>query len=359
MKTACAGAPPIADAYACAPTAQDPCGRVARMNMTPMMVRERTARLVRTLLIAAPLLVGLSTTARAQISVGVELPSVRIGVNFDTYPDMVVIPGYPVYYDPQADANYFFYDGDYWIFRDDIWYTSGWYNGPWRSVDPDAVPLYLLRVPVRYYRQPPSYFRGWGEDAAPRWGEHWGHQWDQRHSGWDRWNRGSSPRAAPLPVYQRQYTGGRYPDSVARQRVLQSHSGHGPQGRGGYPAGHPAAHPGGHPQHTVRGQHSAPADARTPQRQPVRQHTYQAQPAYQPPSHAPQGRPNVHTNVQHAPQGRPNVHTNVQHAPQGRPNGNRNVQHAPQGRPNVHGNVQHAPQGRPNGNRNAQHAPPQ
>jgi len=288
-----------------------------------MMVRERTARIVRTLLIAAPLLVGLSATADAQIRFGVELPSIRIGVNFDRYPDLVVIPGYPVYYDPQSEANYFFYDGSYWIFRNDTWYSSGWYNGPWRSVDPEAVPLYLLRVPVRYYRQPPPYFHGWGEDAPPRWGQHWGHRWEQRHAGWDQWKRGSGPRAAPLPVYQRQYSGGRYPDSLARQRAIQSQS------------------------------------APTPQRQPMRQRTTQAQPAYRAPSHAPQGRPSGNGHAQHAPQGRPSGNGHAQHAPQGRPSGNGHAQHAPQGRPSGNGHAQHAPQGRPSDKGHAQHAPPQ
>ncbi|MGA7180705.1 MAG: recombinase family protein [Thiobacillaceae bacterium] len=38
---------------------------------------------------------------------------------------------------------------------------------------------------MRYYHRPPAYFRGWGYDAPPRWGEHWGRNWDQRRSGWD------------------------------------------------------------------------------------------------------------------------------------------------------------------------------
>ena len=35
------------------------------------------------------------------------------------------------------------------------------------------VPLFILRVPVRYYRQPPVYFREWRSNAPPGlWGEH-------------------------------------------------------------------------------------------------------------------------------------------------------------------------------------------
>src|SRR6267378_3174528 len=81
--------------------------------------------------------------------------SVSIGINLPVYPNLVPVPGYPVYYAPQLDSNYFFYDGMYWVFQGDSWYASSWYNGPWGIVSPEVVPLYVLRVPVRYYRQEP------------------------------------------------------------------------------------------------------------------------------------------------------------------------------------------------------------
>jgi hypothetical protein len=124
------------------------------------------------------------------------------------------------------EANFFFYDGLYWIYQDDNWYESSWYNGPWWLVDPDDVPLYLLRVPVRYYRMPPAYFIGWQFDAPPRWGDHWGHDWNQRRSGWDRWDHRSIPTPAPLPAYQRQYSGDRYPKQVEQQRELHQQNYH-------------------------------------------------------------------------------------------------------------------------------------
>lgn len=104
------------------------------------------------------------------------------------------------------------------MFPGDNWYASEWYNGPWQLVGADDVPLYLLRVPVSYYRQPPEYFRGWPGDAPPRWGQHWGRDWEGRRVGWDKWDRKFVPRAAPLPVYQGQYSGDRYPREPA-QRV--------------------------------------------------------------------------------------------------------------------------------------------
>ena len=147
-------------------------------------------------------LLGVATAAPAQVN---------IGINISLFPELVQVPGYPVYYAPRHEANYFFYDGLYWVLVDDVWYSSDWYNGPWYRVAPDYVPVYLLRVPVRYYRHPPAYFRGWQPNAPPRWGEHWGRDWEQRRAGWDRWNRAAVPKPAPLPTYQRRYSGDRYP----------------------------------------------------------------------------------------------------------------------------------------------------
>ena len=126
-----------------------------------------------------------ASSANAQVSVGIALPGISIGVNVPVYPQLVRVPGHPVYYDPRANSNYFFFDGLYWVYHDDTWYESTWYNGPWYVAEPDLVPQYLLRVPVRYYRQPPQYFRGWRADAPPRWGDHWGRDWQERRRGWD------------------------------------------------------------------------------------------------------------------------------------------------------------------------------
>ena len=162
-------------------------------------------------------------SASAQVRVAIGFPAVTVGINVPVYPQLVRVPGYPVYYAPQANANYFFYDGLYWVYQQDTWYASTWYNGPWQVIAPEAVPVHVLRVPVRYYRQPPTYFRSWSADAAPRWDEHWGSSWEQSHRGWNSWNRNSMPQVAPLPVYQRQYTGNRYP-SIEQQHILRVQS---------------------------------------------------------------------------------------------------------------------------------------
>ena len=175
-------------------------------------------------LIVLSMLFCSATFAGAQISIGIGLPNLSIGINLPVYPELTPVPGYPVYYAPQVNANYFFYDGMYWVYQNDNWYASTWFNGPWAFVEPYAVPLFVLRIPVRYYRQPPVYFRGWQSNAPPRWGQHWGREWEQRRGGWNRWNRASVPARAPRPSYQRQYSGDRYPREVEQQHELRSRS---------------------------------------------------------------------------------------------------------------------------------------
>jgi hypothetical protein len=177
---------------------------------------------MRRLLVALAIALGPILPAQAQIRIDFGSHGVSIGIDVPVYPRLVRVPGYPVYYAPQANSNYFFYDGLYWVYQSDNWYASSWYNGPWEAVEPYDVPLYLLRVPVRYYRHPPAYFHGWRADAPPRWGEHWGNDWERRRSGWDQWDHRSVPAAAPLPAYQRKYSGDRYPRAPEQQVTIRS-----------------------------------------------------------------------------------------------------------------------------------------
>ena len=180
---------------------------------------------MRCALIVLLLLLCAVRPAAAQVSIGIGLPSINIGINLPAFPELVVVPGSPVYYAPRLDGNFFFYDGLFWAYQGDNWYASSWYNGPWALAAPEIVPVFILRVPVRYYRHPPVYFRGWQSSAPPHWGEHWGREWEQHRGGWDKGPRGPAPRPAPLPVYQRQYSGPRYP-SVDRQPALVSRNYH-------------------------------------------------------------------------------------------------------------------------------------
>jgi hypothetical protein len=180
---------------------------------------------MRHLLIAFLLLLGSTTSAMAQLSIGIGIgmPGVSIGINLPMYPELVRVAGYPVYYAPSLNSNFFFYDGMYWVYQGDNWYASSWYNGPWGLVAPAYVPLFILRIPVRYYRAPPAYFRGWQPDAPPRWSEHWGQEWQQQRSGWDQWKHSAAPAPAPLPTYQRRYSGDRYPPAEQQRSVQSQH----------------------------------------------------------------------------------------------------------------------------------------
>ena len=163
-------------------------------------------------------LIGLMMAATAATASQASV-NVSIGINIPTYPRLVAVPGSAVYYSPVVDANYFFYDGLYWVFDGDQWLSSSWYNGPWRSVGPEYVPVYLWQVPVRYYRRPPAYFHSWRRDSAPRWGDHWGADWRSHHHGWDRRDHHVRHTPAPLPHYQRQYTGNRYPQLDQQSQI--------------------------------------------------------------------------------------------------------------------------------------------
>jgi hypothetical protein len=181
-------------------------------------------RNMRHTILALSILLCPMVSAAVPIDISVGFAGIDIGISMPTYPELVLVPGYPVYYDPRANSNYFYYDGQYWVYQDNNWYSGDWYNGPWQLVGPEYVPLFVLRVPVRYYRAPPIYFHGWNVDAAPRWGEHWGQEWAQRHEGWNHWDNRGAAIVAPLPVYQKQYAGERYPQA-AQQRSIQSENG--------------------------------------------------------------------------------------------------------------------------------------
>lgn len=153
-----------------------------------------------------------------------------IDVDVPEYPQMVPVPDSPVYYAPNVDSNYFFYDGMYWDYYNDGWYSSPWYNGPWSIVDPIYVPTYVLWVPIRYYRRPPHYFHGWRNDRPPRWGERWGRDWQARHNHIFRGPQRPGYARAPLPDYQRSYNRSNYPRATQQQSTLHSqHYGYRPQ----------------------------------------------------------------------------------------------------------------------------------
>ena len=202
---------------------------------------------------------GLSLSIRdGHVTLGI-----GFGMDVPALPRLVRVPGLPAYYAPDLSANYFFHDGLYWVYADDNWYASTWFNGPWELIERDRVPLFVLRIPLRYYRTPPGYFYGLPLERPPRWGEFWGQEWEQRHRSWNVWDPRQAPPPAPLPRYQGEFGEDRYPrlpqeqrelhqryyPSVPRDGSLTEHLGKPvpprPQGRA--PSPKPGAEPGGRP----------------------------------------------------------------------------------------------------------------
>ena len=110
---------------------------------------------------------------------------VNIGINLPGPPQLVPVPAAPaIEYAPAVNGNYFFYDGEYYVFSNGAWYGSRGYNGPWGAVRPEYVPRPLLAVPVQYYRRPPRAWRQYRHENAPRWEAHYGRRWqERRHEG--------------------------------------------------------------------------------------------------------------------------------------------------------------------------------
>lgn len=79
---------------------------------------------IRYLLIMLGMLLSSATSSAVQVSIGIGVPHVSIGINFPVHSELVVVPGYPVYYAPRLQENLFFYDGLYWVYQDDYWYAS-------------------------------------------------------------------------------------------------------------------------------------------------------------------------------------------------------------------------------------------
>lgn len=221
-------------------------------------------------------LVSILVTAAFACAPAFAQASVSIAVDVIQYPVMQRIPGYPVYYAPHLHANYFFYDGLYWVYTDGEWYASPWYDGPWDLVAIDSVPLFVLRVPVRYYAAPPVMFSSWVMSAPPRWDTVWGPGWSRRHHNWQHWNRTAVPAPAPLPAYQQRFTRANYPDEAQRRELVQQHyryAPHDPQTRQRWPT-HVAATANRPPERTTpvhqsQPQFTRPAEPRFSERRPT------------------------------------------------------------------------------------------
>lgn len=93
------------------------------------------------------------------LSIGVRTDSVSLGINIGGPPQLVYVPGTPVYQAPSLPYNYFAYGGRYYLFHNGAWLSAVYYNGPWTVIALERVPRPILAVPVPYYKAPPGHWK--------------------------------------------------------------------------------------------------------------------------------------------------------------------------------------------------------
>jgi hypothetical protein len=126
--------------------------------------------------------VGAVASSLALMPMPVRADSVSIGVNigsppppppaivYAAPPQLVVVPGSPVYYAPSVSVNFFSYGGRYYSHHNGAWFLATTYNGPWNYVAVERVPQPVLAVPVAYYKVPPGHMKQGG--GPPPWAGH-------------------------------------------------------------------------------------------------------------------------------------------------------------------------------------------
>ena len=119
-------------------------------------------RLSRVFMLAAALAILLSgASARAsdvKINIGLGVPSIVLTAP----PQLVVVPGTPVYYAPDVSANLFFYQGRYYTVANGVWSRAPAYSGPWAVIQIGHLPAPVVAVPVEYYKIPPGQLKKHG-----------------------------------------------------------------------------------------------------------------------------------------------------------------------------------------------------
>ncbi len=125
-------------------------------------------------------IVAAATSALAVMPVPVQADSVSIGVNIVSPPpppppayvvaappQLVVVPGTPVYYAPSMNVNFFAYGGRYYTHHKGAWFAATTYGGPWTFIAVERVPQPVLAVPVAYYKVKPGHMKKAG--GPPPW----------------------------------------------------------------------------------------------------------------------------------------------------------------------------------------------
>ncbi len=68
-------------------------------------------------------------------------PAIVIGAK----PRLVVIPGTPVHYAPDVEADVFFFEGLWYRWYGGVWYRATVYSGPWMTIS--VLPPVFFQIP--------------------------------------------------------------------------------------------------------------------------------------------------------------------------------------------------------------------
>ena len=126
-------------------------------------------RLLYVLIVAAAATILWSGASAAgpdvKIDIGIGVPPIVLTAP----PPLVVVPGTPVSYAPDVQANLFFYQGRYYTVANGVWSRAPAYSGPWVVIQIGQVPAPVVAVPVEYYKIPPGQLKKHG---PPPWAGH-------------------------------------------------------------------------------------------------------------------------------------------------------------------------------------------
>jgi hypothetical protein len=130
-------------------------------------MRTDRKHLLLALLLTGTVFVPLAAQAGVNVDVNIGLPAPP-PIVVASPPRVVVVPGSPVYYAPDANVNLFVYGGRYYTFHQGAWFVGPKHSGPWTFVAVERVPAPVVAVPVKYYRVAPGHGVAPGPDKGPQ-----------------------------------------------------------------------------------------------------------------------------------------------------------------------------------------------
>jgi hypothetical protein len=129
-------------------------------------MRKGRKNLLLALILAAAVFAPLAAQAGVNVDVNIGLPAPP-PIVVASPPRVVVVPGSPVSYAPDASVNLFVYGGRYYTFHQGSWFVGPKHSGPWTFIAVERVPAPVVAVPVKYYRVAPGQGVAPGPGVAP------------------------------------------------------------------------------------------------------------------------------------------------------------------------------------------------